>query len=46
MARQVAVEFDHGEFAQPFNQGLGDGRQARANFHHVLARLRIYGTHN
>ena len=37
--RQVPVQFDHREPAEPLQQRLRQGRQAGADLHHGLARL-------
>ena len=43
---QVAVQLNHGQLPQALKQGLGQGHQAGANFHHGLARLRCNGAHD
>lgn len=40
---QVAIEFDHGQLTQTFDQGLRQSRQTGANFNHRLARFGVNG---
>ncbi len=43
---QVAVQLDHREPAQAFDQRLGQRRQPRADLHHGLPGLGRDGAHN
>lgn len=43
---QVAVELNHCQAPQALHQRLGEGGQARANFHHRLAGQRRDGAHD
>jgi hypothetical protein len=43
---QIAINLNHGEMAQTFHQGLGQGSKARTDFNHALTRNRINGSDN
>jgi hypothetical protein len=44
--RQVAIELHHREPPEAFHQRLGEGRQARTDFHHGLAGPRADLAHD
>jgi hypothetical protein len=45
-SRQVTVEFDHCQVAQPLHQGLGQCTQARADLDNRFSRMRRNGVHD